>query len=763
MSKPLHVVIVEDSVEDAELLVFELRQAGFDLEWIRVETEEEYLAQLEKRPDVVLSDYSMPEFNGLRAIELTRRSGFDVPFILVSGTVGEEVAVEAMKRGATDYVLKDRIVRLGQAVNRALSEKQERLKRKQAEEQILIQSHALEAAANAILITDRAGKILSANKAFCDLTGYALREIVGRTPNFLKSGAHDPRLYRDLWNTVNAGRVWQGEIINRRKDGSLYCEEMTITPVHGAGGQITHFIAVKQDATQRKKAEEELIWKTAFLEAQVQSAPDAILVVNEQARRILQNQKLFDLFKVPDEVATTDDDARFLEHVTSLMKDPLQFRARVDDLYAHPDEIGRDEIEMSDGTILDRFSAPVRDKGGKYYGRIWTFRDITSRRKLEEQFRQAQKMEAIGQLASGVAHDFNNILAVVQMQCDLMAENKNLDRSQKESLQEIDAAARRAASLTRQLLLFSRKEIMQPRELDLNQCINQITKMLRRIVGEDIDLQFRLASGPLLVHADAGMLDQVLMNLVVNSRAAMPEGGKIIIETSALDLDQEVAAQSPGARPGSFARLSVTDTGCGIPPENFSRIFEPFFTTKEIGKGTGLGLATVFGIVQQHQGWIDVKSEVGHGAVFHIYYPRQRKLSAAPAPPPPADPVGGHETILLVEDDAFVRMAMRDALVNLGYRILEAGNGAEAIEIWPQHREEIALLLTDLVMPGGMNGKQLAERLLTDNSKLKIIYASGYHAGIAGDDFKLEEGVNFLSKPFEAEKLAAIVRARLDR
>ncbi len=390
-------------------------------------------------------------------------------------------------------------------------------------------------------------------------------------------------------------------------------------------------------------------------------------------------------------------------------------------------------------------------------------RDITERRKLEAQFRQSQKMEAIGQLAGGVAHDFNNILAVIQMQADLLKNASDSSPAQLDFANEISAATQRAATLTRQLLLFSRKEILQLRDLDLNESINNMTKMLRRTLGEDVNMQFKFAMQPLFIHADAGMMDQVLMNLAVNARDAMPKGGRLVIETSAAEFDESVRAQSALARPGSFVCLSVSDTGCGIPAENLPRIFEPFFTTKEVGKGTGLGLATVFGIVQQHQGWINVYSEVGQGTTFRIYLPRLAKMSEQKNELPVSAPVrGGDETILLVEDDAFLRASVHKTLSQLGYRVLEAFNGVEALEMWKQHRDEIKLLLTDLVMPGGINGKELGERILKENPKLNVIYTSGYSAEIAGKDFPLEEGVNFLTKPFQAQKLAQIIRDNLD-
>jgi nitrogen-specific signal transduction histidine kinase/ActR/RegA family two-component response regulator len=406
----------------------------------------------------------------------------------------------------------------------------------------------------------------------------------------------------------------------------------------------------------------------------------------------------------------------------------------------------------------------VRDKAGRYYGRIWTFRDITEQRKLEMQFRQSQKMEAFGQLAGGVAHDFNNILAVIQLQAGLVKSSPNLSQELIDFAGNIEDAAERGANLTHQLLFFSRKQMMQPQNLKLEEVISSMTRMLGRTLGEHIRLQFNFSEVPLCIQADRGMIDQILLNLTVNARDAMPKGGNITIETSAVEFDEATAPRTSQARPGSFVCLSVADEGCGIPPEILPRIFEPFFTTKEVGKGTGLGLATVFGIVQQHKGWINVDTAVGRGTTFRVYLPRSVKTPDDKFSWPSTEAIrGGNETILLVEDESALRSSVRIALSRLGYQVLEAANGAEALEVWQQHGGKIRLLLTDLMMPGGMLGRELAEQLLQQNPDLKVVFASGYSREIVSSDFPLEEGFNFLTKPFEAEKLAHTIRKRLDQ
>jgi PAS domain S-box-containing protein len=853
-------------------------------------------------------------------------------------------------------------------------------------------------------------------------TGTAIRE----EQNYICNDfSHDPRTLPWRKSAEQAGFRSSASLVIRL--GGVICGAITVY-----AGETDFFqdkeIALLEEATAdisfaldnfvreeaRRQAEIELRWKTAFLEAQVDSSLDGILVVDDQGKKLLQNQRMVDLWKIPPEVVRDTDNSVQVKFVTDRTKNPRQFADKVAYLNTHPDEVSRDEVELMDGTFLDRYSAPVHDKAGKHYGRIWTFRDITERKRtetaaleakrflrstldalsahiaildehgtvvavnaawkrfaddnkftgsngvgenylkicdsvadhcseeasavssgirtvmagqsaefnweyschsptekrwfvvrvtrfsgdgpvrvvvahenisirkqiemrfrrlvdsnaqgvvfwntqgqiteanaaflklvgctranleagpidwramtpaeyadidrralkelittgvcrpyekeyirkdgkrvsvligaaafeddpkegvafvldlterklLEQQFRQAQKMESIGTLASGVAHDFNNILAVIQMQAGLLKDEGNLSAAQSDLADDISSAVQRAVGLTRQLLLFSRTEVLQLRDLDLNHSVAEMTKMLRRILGENIAVKLNLAAQPMFLHADAGMMDQVLMNLAVNARDAMFNGGQLVIETTGVEFDEFAAAQTAQARPGSFVRLSVSDNGCGIPPENLGKIFEPFFTTKGVGKGTGLGLATVFGIAQQHQGWVNVHSEVGHGTTFTVYLPRlSESQDAKIIKKLPATALTGHETILLVEDEPALRTMIGKTLARLGYRVLEASTGFKALDVWKEHPAEINLLLTDLMMPDGMTGKELGLRLLQENPKLKVIYMSGYSADIVAQDFSLQEGVNFLVKPFQMQQLAQIIRDCLD-
>jgi signal transduction histidine kinase/CheY-like chemotaxis protein/HAMP domain-containing protein len=391
--------------------------------------------------------------------------------------------------------------------------------------------------------------------------------------------------------------------------------------------------------------------------------------------------------------------------------------------------------------------------------------DITERLSLEAQLRQSQKMESVGQLAAGVAHDFNNMLTIIQGHSGLLLAKSSQKPELKESSQAIYFAAERAANLTRQLLMFSRKNVMQPRLLDLRETVSNMSKMLERLLGETIRLSFQPPAEIPLVQADAGMIEQVIMNLAVNARDAMPKGGELRIAAEAVTINADYIHTHPDARPGAFVCLRASDTGSGMDAATMSRIFEPFFTTKEVGKGTGLGLATVYGIVKQHEGWIQVASQVGLGTTFSIFFP----ASTAPVEAKHQETAlttevrGGKETVLIVEDEPILRDMAHLILSDCGYKILEAGSGREALRVWEQHQNEIDLLVTDMVMPEGISGMELAQRLHADKPKLKIIFASGYSMDDIDTGFVRKGHAAFLQKPYTHVSLAKAVRDSLDK
>ena len=560
---------------------------------------------------------------------------------------------------------------------------------------------------------------------------------------------------------MRGGRRFSAEFRMRHKDGAYRWVLSRGEVVRDAAGRAVRMVGAMTDITESRKANEALQRREEHFRRLIENASDLITAVNNSG------------------VITYQSPAA----MRSLGYAAEEMLGRNWSEFLHPDDTEAVQEAMV-GLITGKESAVsvecrVRHKSGVWrvfqsVGRsvpgesaegfiIVNSRDITETRQLEEQLRQSQKMEAIGQLAGGVAHDFNNILAAIIMQAEVASMAPNVPEEVQEGLVQVCGYAERAAKLIRQLLLFSRRQVMQARKLNINEVIAHLAQMLQRIIGEDIRLELDLHGSPITVRADSGMIDQVLLNLAVNARDAMPSGGLLKIATTTQVVDAEFARFHPDASPGHYVCISVTDTGVGIPADILPRIFEPFFTTKELGKGTGLGLATIFGIVKQHTGWVEVTSHLGAGSTFRILLPAvgvpERTVIA---PVRQAMPSGGTETILLVEDEPSVRELTRKILKRFGYEIVEACSGVDALNRWTTHRDSVALLLTDLVMPGGVSGHQLAERLLADRPQLRVVFMSGYSAEIAGRELDLARGDRFIQKPFLPKQLLEIIRAALD-
>ncbi len=747
---------------------------------------------------------------------------------------------------------------------------------------------AVEHAPEAIIVANSEAEIQYVNRAFERISGYARAEVLGRNPRLLQSGRHDECFYRHLWKTLCAGDVWNGEFINKRKDGHLYFEEATISPVRDGEGKIVSYIAVKRDVTGRKRMEAELQRSEERYRALFEATPHAMWVFDLETQRFLEvNEAAVQAYgwsreeflgmtlqdirppaDVPDfvlravrpaadaqqtgvwrhcrkdgsivlvrltsreiqfegrraglvlaeditdrqrmEDALIESEGRFRQLTDNLREvfwlvDPRQHRMiyispsfektwgmpcsemyRNPDAWlaaVHPDDRDRVlqmlgslppsgeydayyRIVWPDGTIrwIHDQSFSLRDESGQVYRIAGVSEDVTEQRELESQLRQMQRLEAVGQLTAGVAHDFNNVLAVVQGHADLLLLDCEPGSSTEESLRQISQAARRAANLTRQLLAFSRKQVLQPRDLDLNEVIANMAKMLRRAVGEAVRVDIVREDRPAHVHADVNMLEQVVLNLAVNARDAMPKGGRLRLETRHLDLDGTTSHGDSGGGVGAHICLSVSDTGCGIPPEVMPHIFEPFFTTKGIGKGTGLGLATVYGIVKQHRGWIHVDSKVGQGTTFEIYLPAASAGETAledghALPPVPAG--GATATVLLVEDELGLRDVANRVLRRAGYEVVEAGSGPAALEALRQRGRKVDLLLADMIMPDGMTGSELAEQVMALHPGTKVILTSGYSNQLEDTSFLLENGILFLPKPYSPQTLCEAIRKSL--
>ena len=495
-------------------------------------------------------------------------------------------------------------------------------------------------------------------------------------------------------------------------------------------------------AVERKRAEAELQKLAAF----VQLNPDAAMELNENGTITYFNE-------AAQQLAASVQRTRAGDIL------PPDIARIVRECLASGQSKVRQEIKMEGRTFSWSVHPVLPSNVVHCY-----IEDITERLSLEAQLRQAQKMESIGQLAAGVAHDFNNMLTIIQGHSSSLLAKPTLPPEVVDSVQAVYFAAERAAGLTRQLLMFSRKNVMQSELLDLQKVVGNMSKMLERLLGETIALEFKPAVENSFVQGDGGMIEQVVMNLSLNARDAMPRGGRLTIGIETVDLDAVFIETHPQAHAGRFVRLRVTDNGIGMDSATLGRIFEPFFTTKDIGKGTGLGLATVYGIVKQHEGWVEVNSEPGKGSTFDVFFPASDKVPDFVEEAVAAAPVaGGSETILIVEDEPVLRSMARDILEECGYRILEASSGREALDVWNQHAKEIDLLLTDMVMPDGISGADLVEKLLASRPRLKIVFTSGYTADAVNQEMLTRTGASFLSKPYAQAELTKTVRDCLDK
>jgi PAS domain S-box-containing protein len=618
-----------------------------------------------------------------------------------------------------------------------------------------------------VIVTHSDGKIRLANSSATemlsggegDLLGAPLSAFLADTSVFFSASGGPPSL-GDL-----PIQGWDTQF--RSRDGREIPVLISLSALSDVAKGTEGYILTAKDITEQKRAARDLQESISLLRATLDSTTDGILVVDVEGSITNFNQNFVNIWGIPESVLSQRDDKAALAHILARLVDADGFLAKVNELYESPDSESFDILEFKDGHIIERFSRPQRI-AGRSSGRVWSFRDITERaksenalRQSEESLRQAQKMEAIGTLAGGVAHDFNNLLTIISGYTQLILHSKRESDPEFGQLQEIHRAADRAGSLTRQLLAFSRRQILQPKNVDLNSVLAEVEKMLRRLIGEDIQLVTVQGAKLGSARVDPGQIEQVLMNLVINARDAMPDGGRLTIETSTIHLDESRKVRQEEITPGDYVSLEVSDTGCGMDAAILERIFEPFFTTKEQGKGTGLGLSTVYGIVKQSGGSIFVESQPGQGTKFQIYFPRVEgravDLDANVARP---EWVRGSERILLVEDEAEVRRLIYDVLTRNGYAVTQASNGREAIALAENLRDELDLLLTDVVMPQ-MGGGILAQKLTAQMPELRVLFMSGYT-----DDaivrHGLGQGAHFLQKPFTVESLLRGVREVLD-
>jgi two-component system, cell cycle sensor histidine kinase and response regulator CckA len=634
--REIRVLMVEDSEDDSLLVLRELEVAGYQVAHLRIDTGPQLRAALDGRKwDVVISDYNMPGFTGVSALRIVREREPDLPLIFVSGTMGEEIAVDAMKFGANDYVMKGQLKRLVPAIERELRDAAIRREQRRM-----------------------AGELRESEQRFSK-----------------------------VFHTASIG------------------------------------IAV-----------------TTLLEGR-------FVEVNEAFVRIVGSES--DLL------------GRTLREV-GLWSDPVDY-VRVVDLLAGEGRV-RDldlVIRQMNGTTCPVLASVEHIEVGGESCLLFLLHDVSDRVRLETQLQQSQKMEAVGRLAGGVAHDFNNMLTVMMGYCAALNEALATHETLREDVVQIQRAAERAAALTKQLLAFSRQQVMEVQSVNLNVIVTRLEPMLRRLIPEHIALTTSLASDLGTIRSDPGQLEQILMNLIVNSRDAMSSGGELTIETAAIDLDSAYVDEHVTARAGSYVRLTVSDTGVGMDEQTKARIFEPFFTTKPPGQGTGLGLSTVYGAVKQNEGFVWVYSEPGLGTTFKIYLPRvdvaleERSEERVPTS------LRGSERILVVEDDAVLRKLANDMLARQGYQVLTASDGVAAMELMSTADEPIDLLITDIVMPR-MGGRELAERLMQERPGMQVLFTSGYTDDMVGRQDLVNSGAAFLQKPYTPTVLWTKVRGLLD-
>ena len=626
---------------------------------------------------------------------------------------------------------------------------------RKAAEKHLIQMEAryrglLEAAPDAMVVVNQGGEIVLLNLQAEKEFGYRRDELVGqKVTNIIPEGFAE-RLVADGLRTAAdalAQQIGTGiELTARRKDGSEFPIEIMLSPLDGVDEILV--TAAIRDITERKRREYDL----SFLAAVVESSPDAIISLTPGGIVLTWNHGAERIFGYSAAEAT----GRSIQFLSPRGRpvEGLTLMERVERAdTVEPFETVRVKKDGTQIHIALTLSS-IKNSDGEVVGVSTVARDVTESKNLEEMLRQSQKMEAVGQLAGGVAHDFNNLLGVILGYTGLMLDRLGPDDSNRKGIEEIQKAGDRAALLTCQLLAFSRKQVLQPKVLDLNTVVAGTEKLLQRLIGEHIELRVVLSPALGRVKADSGQMEQIIMNLAVNARDAMPPGGKLTIETSNVELDEEYAEMHPSAQPGPHVMLSVTDPGCGMDAKTKDRIFEPFFTTKEFGKGTGLGLSTVYGIMKQSGGSVWVYSEVGIGTTFKIYLPCVDTKTEIASPADGLEKVrGGSQTILVVEDEAALLQVTHQSLEAVGYVILAAQSPAEAIRISESHPGPIHLMVTDVIMPG-MNGAQLATHLSAPRPEMKVLYVSGYTDDTIVRHGVLEPGLAFLQKPFSPKTLA---------
>jgi two-component system cell cycle sensor histidine kinase/response regulator CckA len=725
---------------------------------------------VEENPDLVLLSLHLPDIDGMevcRRLNADERTRWTPVLQFSAARATPEERTLAIESGADAYLAHPMHPPLLMATVRAL------LRTRQAEAEARQAaahwSATFDAINHGVCLLDAQGRVRQANRAMQELTGAPPEEIVGLSFDRIHRGVEPPP---DGWPFDRARKT------GRRATAQIQVGErwfeINVDPIEGPQGEFTGAVQTACDVTEKKQSEQErerllsqLAAERARLETVLQQMPAGVVIAeapegklvmsNEQAARILrrpvalglsvERQAEFELLR-PDGTRYAPGDiplARSLNSGEVVVNEEM-------------------EIVRQDGsrTAILVSSAPIRGRNQFIVAAVATFHDITERKQLEQELRQSQKMEAVGRLAGGVAHDFNNLLTIIGGYGQMIMDSLDQGNPIRKDMEAILEASTRATALTRQLLTFSRRQLVQPKVLDLNRHVSRMNRVLRRVIGEDIELKTSLKAASSRIKADPGQIEQVVLNIAVNARDAMPNGGKLTIRTADVEFDQEHPAGLHALPPGKYVELSITDTGTGMSPEIQSHLFEPFFTTKAKGKGTGLGLSTVYGIVKQSGGDVTIESEPAKGTTVRMVFPAAGRPERAGRGHEEEGPVrGGTETILVVEDEADVRRLTSEMLKQQGYTVLEAASGPEAIRIWRDNHGKIDLVLSDVIMPH-MSGPEMARELRALQPELKVIYMSGYTGETIARHGVLNQGTRFLQKPFTVKTLMRKVRGILD-
>ncbi|MGE5487061.1 MAG: response regulator [bacterium] len=750
-----------------------LLREGFEV--VEARTGEETLELVRRNPDLVLLDLDLPGISGLdvcRRIK-TDPETRDIPVVFLSATATtQDDRIRGLEHGGDAYLTAPIAPELLAATIRAF------LRTRRAEAQARSAAREWQATFDAvqhgICLLDREGRIVRANRAFADILGKEPAELVGMSRQQAFPEAEAPPGGWPFERTRVSKRRESAEV----RVGDRWFEVIA-DPLLDSNGEFTGAVRTISDVTWRRKAEmdrdllvRELERGRERLQMVLDQMPAGVILAEAPSGRVLlANDRVNLLWSKPWEAGETI--FNLVESIRSFRPDGRPYRPGewpLERSINTGETVTNEEIEIV-GEDRRRVwvlasSTPVRDRNGFVVAGILTLQDITGRKQLEEQFRQAQKMEAIGRLAAGVAHDFNNLLTIIGGYGQMLLDTTNPEDPIHKDLEAIMEAANRAGALTRQLLTVSRRQVVQPKTFELNRLITRTNRMLKRVIGEDVELVHALESERGRIKADPGQIEQVLLNLAINARDAMPTGGRLTIETADIEIGQDTIVAGQTLKAGKYVLLAVSDTGTGMTPEVMKHVFEPFFTTKPRGKGTGLGLSTVYGIVTQTGGVIAVDSEAGRGTAIRIYFPAaaagrggqqetERELGRADS-----SSAGGRETILVVEDEADVRRLAAEMLARLGYNVLEAQSGAEAVRLWEENRDAIDLVLTDVVMPR-MSGQELAATLQQARPGTRVMFMSGYTDDVVARHGGIDRA-KLLHKPFTSDSLARMVRSVLD-